>query len=495
MHQDNDPGRVGELAGEWSRLGTEMGEAAQRMAERLRGTEHGWQGEAATAARGAIHEIAGWTSAAGSTAGDLGKHVEEQGRAMEEAKSSMPEPVDVEFDDEIVDRWAAGGTGLNALQGMLMAYSDLSEQAVEADSKHDEAVQVMQRMEHLSRVLDGDTPRFEPPPDPIRTEQEQGELRPTAKLTPHHQATPANVVAAEAQQPAEPVAPGGDQATRKMPVLGDPAAGTPASSEPASSEPASSEPANALAPERPQAPQQPDRGGPIPKLGDTQLPAGTTPTSRSGPSGRTPAAKSNFDPPTVKHVKPSGTTPQSAKPRSVPNPSSPNITGRGTYQPRPVSGPDAPTAITPNPFAKNPGGGPGSGGPGGSRGGWSGSIPSVPGTSGGSGGAVGAGGAGSGGAASGGSGPGAGGRAGVGPTGGTAGGQPAGAAGAAGATGQAGAGGMAGGAPGQANRGKGGEDQERRAKYVESTPIVEAQGVNLPPPVIGGGKPKKKDKD
>ncbi|MCA1194450.1 hypothetical protein [Saccharopolyspora sp. 6V] len=54
---------------------------------------------------------------------------------------------------------------------------------------------------------------------------------------------------------------------------------------------------------------------------------------------------------------------------------------------------------------------------------------------------------------------------------------------------------MAGGAPGQANRGKGGEDQERRAKYLESTPIVEAHGVNLPPPVIGGGKPKKKDKD
>lgn len=156
VHQDNDPGRVGELAGEWSRLGAEMGEAAQRMAERLRGTEHGWQGEAATAARGAIHEIAGWTSEAGSTAGDLGKHVEEQGRAMEEAKSSMPEPVDVEFNHEIADRWAAGGTGMNALQGMVMAYSDLSEQAEEVDSKHDEAVQVMRKMEHHSRALDAD---------------------------------------------------------------------------------------------------------------------------------------------------------------------------------------------------------------------------------------------------------------------------------------------------------------------------------------------------
>lgn len=493
MHQDNDPGRVGELAGEWSRLGTEMGEAAQRMAERLRGTEHGWQGEAATAARGAIHEIAGWTSAAGSTAGDLGKHVEEQGRAMEEAKSSMPEPVDVEFNDEIANRWAAGGTGLNVLQGMVAAYSDLSEQANEADSKHDEAVQVMQKMEHRSRALDGDTPRFAPPPDPIRQEQHQGTPPATAQLTPRKYGTPANVTEdGNAQQLGDPATSGGDLATQKMSVLA-----SPASSDPAAGAPAPSDPANALAPERTQVPQSPsDRGGPIPKPSDTQLPAGTAPTSRSGPSGRTPAAKSNFDPPTVKHVKPSGTTPQSAKPGSVPNPSSPNITGRGTYQPpRPVSGPDAPTAITPNPFAKNPGGGLGSGGPGGSRGGWSGSIPSVPGTSGGSGGALGAGGAGSGGAASGGSGPGAGGRSGVGPTGGTAGGQPASAAGAAGATGQAGAGGMAGGAPGQANRGKGGEDQERRAKYVESTPIVEAQGVDLPPPVIGGGKPKKKDKD
>ncbi|MEU6129465.1 PPE domain-containing protein [Saccharopolyspora sp. NPDC047091] len=507
VHRDNDPGRVGELAGDWARLGIEMSESAQRMGERLRSTEHGWQGEAGDSARGAIHEIATWTSEAGATANGLGARIEEQGRVMETAKMAMPEPVDVDLDEDLTHRFNGSG-GQGSVVDLFTATVDQRVRTIKSADAHQDAVQVMERMESDSRVLDGDTPRFAPPPDPVRQEQHQGTPPADGKLTPFHRATPAHEAGEDVQQLGEPVTPGGadgDLVTRKMPVLGDPAAGDPAATDPASrvptsNIPAATDPANALAPEQPQIPQVPqspsERGGPIPRPGDPQIPVGGTPTPRSVPSGRTPTPRTpsppNFDPPTVK-FKPSGTTPQSTKPSSVPNPSSPDITGRDTYKPpRPVSGPDAPTAITPNPFAKNPGGGPGSGGPGGSRGGWGGSIPPIPGTTGGSGGALGAGGAGSGGSASGGSGPGAGGRAGVGSTGGPAAGRPV---GAAGVPGQAGAAGMGGGAPGQANRGKGGEDQERRAKYVESAPIVEVPGADLPPPVIGGGKPKKKDKD
>jgi hypothetical protein len=43
-------------------------------------------------------------------------------------------------------------------------------------------------------------------------------------------------------------------------------------------------------------------------------------------------------------------------------------------------------------------------------------------------------------------------------------------------------------------RGRGGEEEQRRpTKYVEGEQVVEVPGADLPPPVIGAGKPKKKD--
>ncbi|MFD0487927.1 hypothetical protein ACFQ0O_13790 [Saccharopolyspora spinosporotrichia] len=53
-----------------------------------------------------------------------------------------------------------------------------------------------------------------------------------------------------------------------------------------------------------------------------------------------------------------------------------------------------------------------------------------------------------------------------------------------------GAGGMAPGAMGQ--RGRGDDDQQRSSKYVEGGPVVEVPGADLPPPVIGEGRRKKK---
>ncbi|MET0132400.1 MAG: hypothetical protein ABW215_02290 [Kibdelosporangium sp.] len=62
-------------------------------------------------------------------------------------------------------------------------------------------------------------------------------------------------------------------------------------------------------------------------------------------------------------------------------------------------------------------------------------------------------------------------------------------------TGPAGAAGMGGGAMGgmgAAGGGRGGEDAERKMKYVDGEQIVEVPGADLPPSVIGGAKPKKK---
>jgi hypothetical protein len=62
-----------------------------------------------------------------------------------------------------------------------------------------------------------------------------------------------------------------------------------------------------------------------------------------------------------------------------------------------------------------------------------------------------------------------------------------GAAGPAGAAGMGAMGGM-----GAAGGGRNQEDAERKMKYVEGEQIVEVPGAELPPSVIGGAKPKKK---
>ncbi|MBB5067726.1 WXG100 family type VII secretion target [Saccharopolyspora gloriosae] len=494
VHQGNEPGRVGELAQDWARMGAEIGESSERMAERLRGTEEGWQGEAAKSARGAIHELARWTSDAGQTAGDLGQRIGEQGRVMEDAKTNMPEPKDVEFRDEIVSLYGVlgGGSGKSVLAGLLAATEDMKEQAVKADSAHDEAVAVMERMEISSRVVDGSTPRFEPPPDPIRDEQKQGVKatlsQPREPLSANPQVTdsagaPSPGEVPGAQQPGGPP-PGGAEETKRMPVLNTPASNVPASNAPAS------------APHLESTPQlHGDKGGPqggpgarVPSLdgfgGGDGKNQGRRPLDRkTGPDGTSPQGSrpsgtkpSNVDPPTIKH-------------RPLP-PLPGTDTGGG--------GPVAPGGRVPTGPGR-PGGGNGPGPNG--RSGWSGAIPPIPGTSGpgGAGGGLGAGGSGGssgpgGSSGSGGSNVGAGGRSSVsmGPGGGPAGGPVGGGSASGSGSAGAGAGGM--GAPGAAaGRGRGGEDEERRAKYVESTPIVEVPGADLPPPVIGGGKPKKKD--
>lgn len=54
VHTGNEPGRIGELAREWTRLGTELGEAADTATRRMRSTEQGWQGAAADADRKSV---------------------------------------------------------------------------------------------------------------------------------------------------------------------------------------------------------------------------------------------------------------------------------------------------------------------------------------------------------------------------------------------------------------------------------------------------------
>ncbi|MER7015164.1 PPE domain-containing protein [Saccharopolyspora sp. NPDC000359] len=510
VHTENDPGRVGQLSDEWNLLSRDIGEAAQRMAEKVRGTESGWQGQAADAARAAIQELADWNVKAGDTAGSLGARIATQGRVMEVAKTEMPEPVK---GGEDLTAALMTSYANNDLESFTKATNDIQAHQAKATSAHELAVQVMTNMEAQSRTIDAETPRFTPPPNPVEEQRlrmlvsnRQEGVTPDEPVKPMANGAPAGgpggpgatspaAAAPDAPVPGGPGGPGGgpggiDGPTKAMPMpqLGDGPGGIGSPGGPGGG---------------PGGIDGPTKAMPMPKLGDGPG-QGVPPLGDFNPSSTTPQSTS-----------PQSTTPQSFTPPPVPGPGG---GGDHLYQPRSFQSPDGvPYGTGPvqpgnrpgnRPGDRNgwqgqippiPGGGPvgggpagpGSTGPGGGPGGFRGGPGPVPGL--GAGGGVGGGSLGAGGGAGG-----AGGGSSNLAPGGTSGtGRPGEAGfaprGASGAPGQPGAAGMGAGPMGAgAQRGRGEDDKERSAKYVQGGPVVEVPGADLPPPVIGEGKKKKR---
>jgi hypothetical protein len=521
VHNANDPGRVGELADEWKRLSQEIEDATGRMADRLKATESGWQGDAADAARAAIQQLADWNVDAGKTAGAMAERISEQGRIMETAKTEMPEPVDMSGAEQAqVNLRLAMAFANNDLESFTRATEDVQAQQARSSSAHQQAIDVMTRMETESRAVDGDTPRFAPPPNPIQDEESpqhkaSAQERADAPPVPEAKAGPAETKpsAVETQKintlPAG--APGG-QGPGAPPLAGQtPAAGLGGQVPPALSSPQGTGPAGFDAQTRSLKP--PNLNAPNPADAPTRS---FRPPNLNAPNPADAPTRS-FRPPNlnvpdspqqnVPQFKPSSTNPQNAGPYS---PSGQQPGGEDRFhQPRPFQSPDGVPFAGPNAPQRI-----GQPGPGDSRNRWGGQIPPpIPGTGDGAGAGFSGPGAGGSGAGTGGasfSGPGGvggpgghggnlapGGVAGTGGVG-AGGGAGPGRGGEAGAPGQPGASGMASGSPGMMSgamgqqRGQGGEeDKERAAKYVEGGPIVEVPGADLPPPVIGEGKRKK----
>ena len=487
VHIANDPGRVGQLADEWTKLSRAMAESADRMSEQLRATEPSWQGEAADAARSAIQKLANWSRDAGESAGALADRVSEQGRVMETAKAEMPEPVK---GAEELHTTAALTFATGDLESFTKAMGDLRANQERSSSAHEQAVRVMTRMEESSRVIDGDTPRFTPPPDPIE------ELKPRKTVR--------SLAATEANGPGEAPtqqqsAGGGAEATQKM-----------------------TRPASAPAGQQPTAPPLAAQTGPA-GVGPDGMPlaAQTGPAGANAPTKKMQIPKiggpNSMDSPTIRANRVNPAKPPSLEDHKPKNTAAQNATPfqdgdrqtEKTQKLRPHQGLDGEAF-----------------GPGGRRPGkpsdrdgnrnWSGQIPPIPNTTGpdgeippisqtkaAGGSPGGAGGLGatpppmpSGGA------PGSsitpGGTSGIGgsPAGDHGGAGPVqGGGGAPGQTPAGGAGGMMGGGAMGNRGGQGSEDEARKAKYVEGGPVVEVPGKDLPPPVIGEGKKKKKSEE
>ncbi|MCP2164029.1 WXG100-like domain-containing protein [Goodfellowiella coeruleoviolacea] len=162
VHMNNDPGQIGQLASEWTSIGTEMADATRVMSEKLAATESGWQGEAAEAARDAIRQLIDWNGSAGQTAEAMGRAVNDQGLIVAAARMTMPEPVEFDVNATLAMGFASGG-----LAGFAAAVQDVRAKSEQARSAHEQAVAVMSTMEFNSRAVDSGMPRFTPPPNPV----------------------------------------------------------------------------------------------------------------------------------------------------------------------------------------------------------------------------------------------------------------------------------------------------------------------------------------
>ncbi|GDY29209.1 PPE domain-containing protein [Gandjariella thermophila] len=162
VHQDNDPAQAYALAGEWNDLGAEMAEASRVLDQRIRATESGWQGAAADSARAATSQLASWGCDAALTSQHMSARINDQGQIVERAKAAMPEPVKFDMAKELAIGFATGG-----LFGLAIAGADVKAKSDQARAAHDRAVDVMTAMEASSHTVDGNTPRFVPPPNVV----------------------------------------------------------------------------------------------------------------------------------------------------------------------------------------------------------------------------------------------------------------------------------------------------------------------------------------
>jgi hypothetical protein len=160
VHVNNDPAEAYALAREWTDLGNMMADNSRAMDEVIRGTESGWQGVAAQAARESTLKLATWGGDAAQTSQYMGTRIAEQGLTAERAKAAMPEPVEFDWEQMLRQGFATGG-----LAGLTRAVQDVNAVSEQARSAHEQAVQVMTNMETQSRSVDQTTPRFVIPPD------------------------------------------------------------------------------------------------------------------------------------------------------------------------------------------------------------------------------------------------------------------------------------------------------------------------------------------
>ncbi|HEX6343710.1 PPE domain-containing protein [Umezawaea sp.] len=170
VHINNDPGQSGEIGSEWAQFATELAESAQVITERIVATESGWTGDSADGARTAIKKLSDWISGTAQTAGQVGDRVIDQGRVMQDARASMPEPLEFTWNGATA---AMVGGGISTL---LTSTADVQAASAAAQAAKELAVTVMTNMEANSRAIDQTTPVFTAPFNPVTGQTEEPQV-------------------------------------------------------------------------------------------------------------------------------------------------------------------------------------------------------------------------------------------------------------------------------------------------------------------------------
>lgn len=180
VHQNNDPGKTGEIGWHWEQFGAGLHESAEAIDKGITATEAGWTGVSADAARAAIRKLAQWVTETALHTSELGARVQEQGRIMAAARAAMPETVEFDWDATTSTLSGPGIASFTASAADVQAANE------RARAAHEQAVAVMTEMERQSRGVDATTPIFTAPFNPTtgRVEEVAPAMTPRAEGAP-----------------------------------------------------------------------------------------------------------------------------------------------------------------------------------------------------------------------------------------------------------------------------------------------------------------------
>jgi hypothetical protein len=125
------------IADQWRSMGDGLEEAGRMLRDAVSGSESGWSGLAADAMRYRLGQVADWSMSTGQGFTAASSAVGEQGGAVGEAKTRMPEPVPYN-PGQIIDEAGASG-----LLGIMALPQRLYSQKQKHDAAYDEAVFVV----------------------------------------------------------------------------------------------------------------------------------------------------------------------------------------------------------------------------------------------------------------------------------------------------------------------------------------------------------------
>ncbi|TDD49188.1 PPE domain-containing protein [Saccharopolyspora elongata] len=159
VRENFDPTAVHDVGRVYHGHGAKFLEFAEQIRQAATKTEHTWQGEAGDAMRKHVTQLADHMSHSGNAAQLTANQVGMQAEAAERARNSMPEVVEFDMKQELKNYFSDP----NPFTALSRA-NDIVEKQEKSQAAHQEAAQVMSKMETDFGTAAAQTPAFVPAP-------------------------------------------------------------------------------------------------------------------------------------------------------------------------------------------------------------------------------------------------------------------------------------------------------------------------------------------